>query len=295
MKFVFIVNPSPAINRKPTRIMEWINEIWSATGIDYEIMQTTKSGDGTPLARRAVENGATVVVAVGGDGTINEVAQGIINTDTALGIVPAGSGNGFARNLRIPLKPRDAIEALKSLKFRQLDAGKINNHYFFNVAGAAFDADVTHRFARTTMRGPLPYFYAAIREYFQYTPRRVVLEFDDKKIRRAPLLLSFANLPEFGNNAMIAPNARPDDGLMDLCILSPIREFGKAVKQVPRLFDGTIDEMPEMEIYQTRKVIVKRYSDGPIHTDGEALMEKAILEVEMLPGVLKLAVGEKVI
>ena len=231
-----------------------------------------------------------MVVAVGGDGTINETAQGLINTNAALGVVPAGSGNGFARNLKIPLKPREAIEALKSPEFRQMDAGRINEHYFFNVAGAAFDADVTHRFAKTTMRGPLPYFYAAIREYFQYIPKRVVLEFDDQKIRRAPLLLSFAILPEFGNNAMIAPNAKPDDGLLDLCILNPIREFTKALKHVPRLFDGTIDEVPEMEIYQTSRVVVKRYSDGPIHTDGEAIMESALLDVEILPGVLKLAI-----
>lgn len=290
-KVLFVINPIFGINRDPDKIVQWIEQLWRDSGVEYQIVKTSQRGNGTELARQAAARGVDMVVAAGGDGTINEVARGLIDTSTALGVIPAGSGNGFARNMGIPLDHRSAIAALREPSFRQIDAGKINNYYFFNVAGLGLDAVISDRFHYSKMRGSFPYFVIGVKEFFRYQPQPVDILLDGREIRRSPLLLSFANLPEFGVNATIAPNARPDDGLIDLCILSPVK-FGRALLNLPKLFDGRIDQLPEMEIYQVPKAIIRRSHQGPIHTDGDPHPDNNELTVEVLPGKLKLALGK---
>ncbi len=285
---VFIINPIFGINRRPSRIIRWIEDIWQPSGMAYEILKTGHRGHGTKLAREAVARGADLVVAVGGDGTINEIGRGLLGSDATLGVVPAGSGNGFARNMKIPLEQKTAIEALLHPRVMRLDVGKINDYYFFNVAGAGLDAIISDRFDHVRLRGPVPYFLIGVREFFRFQPEPVVIQLPDQKLHRAPLLLSFANLPMFGINATIAPNAKPDDGLIDVCVLNPVR-FQRAVANLPKLFSGHIDELPEMEIYPASRVTVFRPTAGPIHTDGDPHPEEAILNVEVLPAHLKLA------
>lgn len=288
-KVVFIINPIFGINRKPSRIINWIEESWKDMDLEYEIVKTGHRGHGIVLAKEAAEAGADMVVAVGGDGTINEIGQGLIGTKAVLGVVPAGSGNGFARNMKIPLNQQEAIEALKTPVLRKFDAGKINEFFFFNVAGAGVDATISHAFDNSKIRGPIPYFLVGIKEYFRFTPEHLEIELKDQTLQRNPVLLSFANLPEYGVNATIAPNAKPDDGLIDVCILSPIN-LGKALISLPKFFSGRIDEVAEMEIYQTKKVVIHRASAGPIHTDGDPHDTTATLTVEILPQALTLAV-----
>ena len=288
-KVTFIINPIFGINRRPAKIIGWIHDIWKDKGIAYTIEKTAHRGHGTELAREAVKRGAEMVVAVGGDGTINEVGEGLIGSNAALGVVPAGSGNGFARNMKIPLKQKLAIEALLSPRFRQIDIGKINEFYFFNVAGAGLDAAISNSFDHVKMRGPLPYFYIGVREFFRYTPDSVVIHFNNREeLIRMPMLLSFANLPQFGVGATIAPNAKPDDGLLDVCILSPMK-LGSALKHLPKLFNGKIDRIPEMEIYQASEIYVQRNFPLPIHTDGDPRASSGSLRVKVLPGAIKLA------
>ncbi len=285
---VFIINPIFGVNRSPAKIVRWIGESWGNSGIEFEILKTGHRGHGIELAKDAVVRGVDMVVAVGGDGTINEIGQGLIGTKTALGVIPAGSGNGFARNLQIPLNQRQAIEVLKSPRIKQIDVGKINEYYFFNVAGAGLDAIISHHFDAVKMRGPVPYFVIGVRQFIRFKPQPMVIELPGLKIHRSPLLISFANLPMFGINATIAPNAKPDDGLIDLCILNPVK-FGRAVKNLPKLFSGRIDQLPEMEIYQTNKVRITRLVKGPIHTDGDPHPAAAVLDIEILPKKLNLA------
>ncbi|RMF57796.1 MAG: diacylglycerol kinase family lipid kinase [Calditrichaeota bacterium] len=291
-KVLFIVNPIFRINRNPDRIIEWIRESWSKEEKKYEIVKTAHRGHGTELAKQAVKDGYDMVVAVGGDGTINEIAQGLIDTNTVLGIIPAGSGNGFARNMRIPLNHKKAIKLLQSPSIRQIDVGRINGHYFFNIAGFGLDANISTLFEHSSMRGPIPYFLIAFREFFTYTPQEVEIHFDGRELRREPILLCFANLPEYGVNAVIAPNAKPDDGLIDVCILNPISK-AKAVLNIHKLFNGSVDELPELEIYQTEKVMIRRPAPGPIHTDGDPHQEGETLTVEVLPQKLLVALGEE--
>lgn len=290
-KVVFIVNPIFGINRNPTKIIQWIHELWDDSGIEYEILKTGHRGHGTELAKYAVAGKADMIVAVGGDGTINEIGRGLIGTETALGVIPAGSGNGFARNVNIPLNQRMAIAVLRNPEFRRMDVGKINDFLFFNVAGVGLDAIISVHFDNSRTRGSIPYFIIGVKEYFRYKPDPVDIYLGDIKIRRSPILLSFANLPEFGNNATIAPHARPDDGLIDVCILNPV-SLGKALVNIPKLFNGKINQLPEMEIYQVEKAVIQRLHQGPIHTDGDPhLHVDSLLTLEVLPKQLKVAVG----
>lgn len=290
-KVVFIVNPIFGINRNPTKIIQWIHELWDGSGIEYEVLKTGHRGHGTELAKIAVAENIDMIVAVGGDGTINEIGRGLIGTETALGVIPAGSGNGFARNVNIPLNQKMAIALLRNPEFRKIDVGKVNDFLFFNVAGIGLDAIIGARFDHSRTRGLIPYFAIGVKEYFRYKPDPVDIYLGDIKIRRSPLLLSFANLPEFGGNATIAPNARPDDGLIDICILNPVN-LGKALVNLPKLFNGKIDQLPEMEIYQVKKAVIRRLQKGPLHTDGDPHHQvDSLLTVEVLPKQLKVAVG----
>ncbi|NIS38791.1 diacylglycerol kinase family lipid kinase, partial [Candidatus Saccharibacteria bacterium] len=271
-KVLFIINPISGINRRQGRIGDLIHQQFNNSGIQYEIVNTSHQGHGTTLAKEAVDNEFDMVVATGGDGTINEIGRGLVGSETALGIIPAGSGNGFSRNMKIPLAPRAAIELLRHPRLKEIDVGKINDHYFFNIAGIGIDAEITAKFNSYPIRGPLPYFIVGIREFFRFRPQPVSLHLEEREVKRSPILLCFANLPEYGVNAIIAPKARPDDGLVDICILSPVN-MAKALINIPKLFNGKIEDLSEMEIFQTRKAVIHREDNGPIHTDGDLYFE----------------------
>lgn len=286
----FVVNPISGINRNPERIVRWIEEIFRSANSKFDVVYTRSPGDGTRIAREAVETGFEVVVAVGGDGTINEVGRGLVHTQTAMGVIPAGSGNGFARNFNIPLDQRKAIQALLEPRFRSIDAGKINYHLFFNVAGAGLDAIISQNFEQFGMRGPLPYFLVGTRAYLNYKPTPVKITLKDKELEFTPLVLTIANAPQYGNGAIIAPAAKPDDGLLDVCILDPL-PLWKAAPNLYRLFNGTIDQMEGFHTFQTDSLVIKRTEPGAIHTDGNPFPESDTLRVKVLPGALKLALG----
>jgi diacylglycerol kinase (ATP) len=238
----------------------------------------------------AVSRQMDMVVAVGGDGTINEVGRGLVGSDVILGIIPAGSGNGFARNFNIPFNIRKSIELLKRPAIKRIDVGKINDHYFFNVAGIGLDAEISAHFERFGFRGPLPYFMIGFREFFRYRPEPVIVDLNNhENLHFAPVVLSIANGPQYGNGAIIAPHAKPDDGLLDFCVFSSISIL-KAVVNMQRLFNGTIDQLSEMKIYQSAKGKIQREKEGFIHTDGDHHLESGELKIEVLPAQLNMAI-----
>jgi len=288
-KVRFIINPISGINRKPKKIVKYIEDIWGVSGKKHEIVFTREKGHATELAQEAVNQDFEMVVAVGGDGTINEIGRGLIDSDVALGIIPAGSGNGFARNFNIPLDQQKATRALLNVSTQKIDVGKINSHYFFNVAGLGLDATISAHFEQFGVRGPIPYFLVGCREFFKYKPREIHLIFDHRELKVRPLLLSIANAPQYGNGAIIAPNARPDDGLLDFCILQPLSAF-QAVRRLPMLFNGTIHHFEGMQIIQASHARIERATADYIHTDGDPYFEDATLEITILPGRLRVAI-----
>ncbi len=289
MEYVFIINPISGKNRNPQKLEQWIREIFQPFTGRFEIRKTRYKGHATEIARQCAAEGSRMVIAVGGDGTINEIARGLVYSSTALGVVPAGSGNGFARNMGIPLNQREAIRALLQPAFRKIDVGKLNGHYFINVAGMGLDATIAWNFEQFGMRGPLPYFIVGVREYFKFKPERIVLELDGQHLERTPLLLSIANAPQYGNGAIIAPGAVPDDGQMELCILNPI-SLGKTLLNLHRLFNATINVLEEMEIFPVRRLKIQRERYRAIHTDGDPYEDDLDLQFEVLPRALEVVI-----
>jgi YegS/Rv2252/BmrU family lipid kinase len=230
------------------------------------------------------------VVAVGGDGTMNEVASGLVGTETALGLIPRGSGNGYARSLKIPLKAEEAIDVLKFGQLRKVDVGQVNQYYFFNVMGVGFDAYIGAKFQDFGLRGPIPYFYIGFKGWFQYDFEAFTLRFNDKVLNLRPLLITVANTPQYGMSALIAPQASIDDGILDLCILEKMNIL-QALPRLHRLFDGTVEKVPFYKHYSVKEVIIEREKDrGLFHTDGEPRMGGKELNISILPLALKVIV-----
>ena len=289
-KIKFIINPKSGFNRNPRRILRWIDSIIKPSGIPFNICYTKKPGDGTLLAKEAVDQGFSTVAVVGGDGTINEAGRALIQSEVTLAVVPAGSGNGFARNFKIPLRQYHAIKLLLNPRIISIDVGKINNHYFFNVAGFGLDANISENFEQFGMRGPLPYFLVGIRAFFHFRPEPVLIKFDQQQIETSPLVVSVANAPEYGNGAIISPQAQPDDGLLDLTILERM-PLWKALSNLFRLFNGTIDQVSDFHSYRVTSLEIVRSTPGAIETDGNPHHEGTRLKIEIIPKSLKVLVG----
>jgi YegS/Rv2252/BmrU family lipid kinase len=290
MKIRFVINPVSGVNRKPQKIVGWIKRILNPTDIKYDIKYTQKPGDGTIIASESVKENIDLVAVVGGDGTINEVGRGLIKSKVVLGVIPSGSGNGFARNFNIPLNQFKAIKLLVSPRIVRIDTGKINNHYFFNVAGFGLDASISRNFEKFGIRGPLPYFLVGTRAFLMFQPQHIKLILDNDELEISPLLVTIANGPEYGNGAIIAPSAKPDDGYLDVSIMDNM-PIWKAVPNLYRLFNGTIDQMEGFRCFKVKSMRIERESAGPIQTDGNPHMDDACLNISTIPKSLRIAVG----
>lgn len=267
-RIVFIINPVSGVERKEY-IITLIHETLKLSGIHYDIAYTSFAGHATELARQACEQKYDAVIAVGGDGTINEIAQALIKTKTALAIIPQGSGNGLARHLGIPLRTEDAIKRLLEPKKMLIDAATANGNHFFCTSGIGFDAHVSASFAARTFRGLGGYAYFTIKELFSYKPLTYTLEFDGQKIERDAFLIAFANASQYGNDAYVAPQADIQDGKLDICIVRP---FPKT--QIPKLtwqlFKKKLPQNQYIETYKTDKVKISFSTAIPAHIDGES-------------------------
>jgi diacylglycerol kinase family enzyme len=201
-RIVFIVNPASGVGRQKG-IEFLIDRYLDTSKFSFSVWYTEKAGHATELSREAVSQGLDAVIAVGGDGTINEIAQGLVGTDVALGIVPAGSGNGLSRHLMIPMNPGKALRVLNSYKTARIDTATLNGGLFVSVAGVGFDASVAKKFSRAGKRGFRTYFTIVALSYPMYRPKKYKMVIDGKEITRRALLVSFANSSQFGNNASI--------------------------------------------------------------------------------------------
>jgi YegS/Rv2252/BmrU family lipid kinase len=271
-------NKQPLIKKVYTRL--------SRDNADVDVKYTSHRGEATQFALAAARAKRDMVVAIGGDGTINEVASGLVNTDVRLGIIPLGSGNGLARSLNIPMNTRRAVQLLNAGREYAIDVGKLNGRFFFLVAGVGFDALVGKSFDEHHTRGAIPYFYLSTRQYLHFQAEHLRVTFDGRVLEIAPFVLAVANGLQYGNNAYIAPQAKLNDGIFDLTIIHRI-EVSQLLNAVTKLFTQRITDFAEAEFHQTREVTIERDSAGPINLDGEAVHESARLDISMLPASLK--------
>jgi YegS/Rv2252/BmrU family lipid kinase len=285
---LFIINPvSGARNKKP--IVEAINQYTDKGKLSWETVKTKKAGDATQIAGQAAGNETDIVVAVGGDGTVNEVARSLIHTRTALGIIPCGSGNGLARHLRIPLEPQRAIEVINEGITDEIDYGKINETPFFCTCGLGFDAFISLKFAAASRRGMLAYAEQALREYLTYEPETYELKTEDRETKHKAFLLACGNAAQYGNNAYIAPRAAVTDGLLDITILEPFTVLD-APALAFQLFNKTLDRHHLIKTFKCRKLYITREKPGVIHFDGDPMMTCRSVVIEVVRKGLRIVV-----
>ena len=239
-KAVFIINLKSGTSDKAA-IPDIIAETIDRDKFDYEIAVTQYAGHATEIASKAKDDGVDIAVAVGGDGTVNEVARGIVHSQTALGIIPCGSGNGLARHLLLPINTRKAIEIINKCEIRDLDYGIINDYPFFCTCGMGFDAFVSMKFAESGKRGPITYIENVLREGLKYKPETYIIEDENGTTRYKAFLISCANASQYGNNAYIAPQASMSDGLMDVIIMEPF-DLLEAPQISIDMFNKTLDK-----------------------------------------------------
>jgi YegS/Rv2252/BmrU family lipid kinase len=287
-KFIFIINPIAGTSQK-TNILDVINK--SFTPEEYEVFYTTKGGHAYELAEEKVAEGYRSIVAIGGDGTVNEVASALVKTPCRLGIIPAGSGNGLARHLGIPLTAADAVKILKNAKTKIIDVGQVNGRYFFCTCGTGFDAKVGKTFANDPRRGMMSYVRATIHQYINYSPKKYILKTGHKKIALKAFLVTFANSGQYGNNAYIAPNAIIDDGFLDLCVLRPFPK-SSTLELGLRLFFKNIDQSPYLEVMRVTRATLKRKNKQKItmHIDGEPVVLNRKIKVNIIPQSLNVMI-----
>ena len=255
------------------------------------MLVTERAGHARELTQAVLAQGVTTVVAWGGDGTVNEVASALAFHDAALVVVPSGSGNGLARELRIPSDPGCAFAVAFDGRTCRIDAGELDGRLFFNVAGIGLDARVAHRFAADGLarRGLGRYLAVTAQEFFTYKPDYHTVVTDGTALHVRAMLIAIANSRQYGNGAVIAPAARVDDGTLDVVIVEG-RSALAALAQVPRLFMGRIAHARGVTSVPAVEIEVRSQHAVPYHVDGEPHVGGASMTARPRPGALRVAV-----
>jgi YegS/Rv2252/BmrU family lipid kinase len=287
-----IINPVSGAGSK-RKIPKMIEDICGEKGYLLAISFTEYVGHANELTRRAVEGGADLIIAVGGDGTVNEIAQAMIHSEAALGIIPKGSGNGLARELHIPMDSKRALEMIVKRHVITIDCCKANGRVFFTTCGVGFDAAVSQKFAREKRRGSLTYVKNTIGEYLSYKPEAYELLTDNHTIKEKAFLVACANASQYGNNAYIAPHANIQDGKMDVTILSPFTPLDIPSLAV-QLFTKQIDRNSKIKTLTASRISIIRQKEGLMHLDGEPIMAESRIDISIIPKALKVITPEQV-
>ena len=286
----FVVNPISGTKTK-SRVAKLIRELLDKQQFAPTVVTTEYAGHATQLAQQFALEGYYAVVAVGGDGTINEVASALVGTNTALGIVPNGSGNGFARHLDISTRMNRAIEMLNCSEVINVDYGLVNDIPFFSTFGVGFDAVVAHDFAESS-RGLKGYVQSIFKDIFQYKPETYHLQGEGIDLTTPAFLVNFANAGQWGYDAYIAPKASVQDGWLDVAVVS---EFSlmEAPGMALQLFAKNIDENLHMSTIRTKELTLVREHEGPAHIDGTPVQMPEHLHVRIVEEGLKVLVKKR--
>jgi diacylglycerol kinase (ATP) len=268
-KILFIVNRKAGTDREK-RLENIIRRYLTPKAFSVGVTFLEYLGHGKVLAQEAVANGVDTVVAVGGDGSINEIAQGLIGSQTALGIIPLGSGNGLARALKIPLKVQYALEVIANGRRKPMDVGFANEHLFLSNAGVGFDALVADKFRHTKQRGLSGYAKLVVNSFSKYKGVEYAINIDGKEQRAKAFLLTVANGNQFGYEFKLAPNANVFDGELDLCLVPPVNLFGLVPVVLYSLL-GTIDKTRFMRHSMGKEIVVKSPELQYLQVDGDAV------------------------
>lgn len=287
-----IINPISGVGSK-RKIPKMLDMLCEKAGIPLKIHFTEYAGHASELTQHALDEGASCILAVGGDGTVNEVARTMLYSDAILGILPRGSGNGLARELHIPMDVKKAVELLTKNHISTIDACKANDRIFFCTCGVGFDAAVSKKFASQKHRGSITYLRNTIEEYLSYKPEPYELLIDGRQINEKAFLVACGNASQYGNNAYIAPHANIQDGEMDVTILAPFTPLDIAPLAI-QLFARQIDKNSKIRTMKARHMTIVRQQPGIMHLDGEPVEAGERIEIEVLPAALKVFTPDEV-
>ena len=288
-QITFIINPISGTVKKngiPTLIEENIDQ----SLYNYKIAETQYAGHATEIAKEEMELGTDVVVAVGGDGTVNEVGRSLIGSSTALGIIPCGSGNGLARHLMLPMDIRSSIDVLNKCEIHDLDYGTINDIPFFCTCGMGFDAFISMKFAEANKRGLVKYVENVLREGLAYKAETYQIEDEHGTAIHKAFLISCANASQYGNNAYIAPQASMSDGLLDVIIMEPFDAL-EAPQVAIEMMNKTLDKNQKIKTFRTKHIHVHRKSEGWIHYDGDPVMTGPDIDIRLIEKGIRIVVN----
>ena len=299
----FIINPvsgsketQNAKKKLPKLIMQTLDaEQWLPN-----IAFTEYAGHATEMAYQYARMGFDAVVAVGGDGTVNEVAKGLVKSyqqsgisrQTALRIIPVRSGNGFARHLNIPIRPQKALEMINHSEPISVDYGLANGKLFVSTCGTGFDAVVADNFAASNKRGFMTYLQNAIKEAFSYQPQNYHIVGDGIDVTHKAFLITFANANQWGYEALIAPKASVQDGKMDIMLMSSHAILGSASLAL-RLFAGSIDDSHFMDTIRAKEVTLEREEAAPFHLDGDPVEMEKDIHIQIIPDGMRVLVEKR--
>lgn len=285
-RVLFIINPKSGIRKRekaslPALIEKYLNN----TIYDYSISYTQYAGHAIELSKEAVENGYHVIVSVGGDGSINEIAGNLVGTDVVLGIMPFGSGNGLARHLAIPVHTKKALNVLNRFHIRKIDVGEYApGKFFFSNVGIGFAVKVVKWFEHHRVRGFLSYAVAVVRGFTTNQPIKITLEINGQTLEREVTVLNICNSNQYGYGVGITPNAKLDDGILDVAILN---KFSRWLFPLYALFILTRKQhwIPHYELYSstTCKVINEEKKFWVLQVDGELSRFKEDWNVRVIP------------
>lgn len=282
-KVLFIVNPISG-HKDKKNFPSLVESLIDKEKYDYSISWTEYGGHAKELAREAIASGVDIIVAVGGDGTINEIGTAMLGAEQTFAIVPCGSGNGLARHLHIPLKAEKVItEVINKGVKSKIDTASINGVPFISIGGVGFDAIIADYFAKDPNRGLKTYVKLVTERYFKFQPEKyhLILD-DDTEIDCEPLFISFANSNQFGNNAVVSPHASLNDGLLDVCVFKK-PSFISIPDVAVKLMTSRIDHSKIVDIYKAKKIKVIRQKEDIANVDGEAMMMAKDLDIEIKP------------
>ncbi len=289
VKVRFIFNPCSGSNRKNPYLRDRAVDFIAHHGLDGTVVPTERPRHATELARQAVADGCELVVAIGGDGTMNEVASGLVGTPAIFGLIPCGSGNGLGRHLGIHQAGHGAFRTLVEGRSMSIDTGLVNGFPFFNAMGLGFESDIAVRFSRLTSRGLTGYFRVGVPAFFSHHPEQLVIHHAGATVQLKAFTLAVMNSDQYGNDARVAPGARMDDGRFEL-ISVPQVGFLSACTMLYRLGTDTFDQVEAVTRLSGSEFVIERSKPGWIHTDGEPRATTARLEISLKPHSLRIMV-----
>ncbi|MDF7798331.1 diacylglycerol kinase family lipid kinase [Pontiellaceae bacterium B1224] len=292
-KVLVLINPKSGMGG-PYRYITAVQEAWDNDDHDIFFQFSQSAADGVAKVKRAIEYGIDIVLVVGGDGMVNTIGGALVGTDVSLGVLPAGSGNGFARHFKIPLQPAAAAEALLNGCTIPIDVGKANERLFFVTCSMAWDGALVETFEKYPFRGLVPYVLAGAQQLLEYKAEPFHVEIDGERLDfKHPLIFTVANLSQFGSDFLVAPDAKADSGDLELVAIEK-NDMPMVLAQVHRFIEKTFHHHPLVTNRHFKKMTVRRTSDSPIQIDGEIYKTDKEINIEVLPNALNVIIPKTV-